>query len=64
MAKKKTPPQKTLEDGGEAYLAKTVQNIARGEFSAVEDLYALPGMEGVAPRVANLAEAMGLILVK
>ncbi len=64
MAKKKKPPQKALEDGGEAYLAETVQNIARGDFSAVEDLYALPGIDGVAPSVADLAEAMGLILVK
>ena len=64
MAKKKKPPQKALENGGETFLAETVQNIAHGDFSAVEDLYALPGMEGVAPAVANLAEAMGLILVK
>ncbi len=64
MAKKKTPPKKALEDGGEAYLAETVQNIARGDFSALDDLYALPGIDGVAPEVADLAESMGLILVK
>ncbi len=64
MAKKKTPPKKVLEDGGEAFLAKIIQNIARGDFAALDDLYALPGMDGVAPEVADLAESMGLILVK
>ena len=34
MAKKKTPPKKTLEDGGEAYLAQTIQNI---DLSALQD---------------------------
>ena len=46
MAKKKMPPQKTLEDGGEALLAETVQNISRGDFAALDDLYALPGFLG------------------
>ena len=64
MAKKKTPPPKALEDGGEALLAETVHNIARGDLSSLEDLYALPGIDGVAPEVADLAEAMGLILVR
>jgi signal transduction histidine kinase len=64
MAKKKTLPNKAPEDGGEALLAQTIQNIARGDFAALDDLYALPAMDGVAPEVADLAESMGLILVK
>jgi signal transduction histidine kinase len=64
MATKKMPPKKALEDGGETLLAQTIQNIARGDYSSLEDLYALPGIDGIAPAVANLAEAMGLILVK
>ncbi|MCH7495403.1 MAG: HAMP domain-containing histidine kinase [Candidatus Marinimicrobia bacterium] len=64
MAKKKPPAKNALEDGGKAFLAKIIQNIARGDFAALDDLYALPGMDGVAPEVADLAESMGLILVK
>ena len=64
MAKQNPHPPKALENGGEALLAQTVQNISRGDYSALDDLYAIPGIEGVAPAVADLAEAMGLILVK
>ena len=64
MAKKKTPAKNALEDGGKAFLGQTIQDIARGNFAALDDLYALPGMDGVAPEVADLAESMGLILVR
>lgn len=64
MAKNKPPAKNALEDGGRAFLAKIIQNISRGDFAALDDLYALPGMDGVAPEVADLAESMGLILVK
>ncbi|MEE8351386.1 MAG: HAMP domain-containing sensor histidine kinase [Rhodospirillales bacterium] len=59
-----SPSNKAPEDGGEALLAETIKKIACGDFSSLEDLYALPGLEGIAPQVASLAEAMGLILVK
>lgn len=64
MANKELLPNNALKDGGETLLAQTIQNIARGDFNALDILYALPGREGVAPEVAELAESIGLILVK
>ncbi len=61
---KKPLPKNTLEDGGQILLAQTIQNIARGDFNSLDDLYALPGVEGIDPNVAELAESIGLILVK
>jgi len=57
-------PEDALKDGGQMLLAQTIQNIARGDFSSLDDLYALPGVEGIDPNVAELAESIGLILVK
>jgi len=45
-------------------LLRTIQSISRGHFDALDTLYALPGEEGIAPEVADLAESIGLILVK
>jgi two-component system sensor histidine kinase/response regulator len=64
LANKELLPNNALKDGGETLLAQTIQNIARGDFNALDILYALPGREGVAPEVAELAESIGLILVK
>lgn len=64
MANKELLPNNALKDGGETLLAQTIQNIARGDFNALDILYALPGREGVTPEVAELAESIGLILVK
>lgn len=61
---KKPLPEDALKDGGQMLLAQTIQNIARGDFSSLDDLYALPGAEGIDPNVAELAESIGLILVK
>ena len=61
---KKPLPEDALKDGGQMLLAQTIQNIARGDFSSLDDLYALPGVEGIDPTVAELAESIGLILVK
>ncbi len=61
---KKPLPEEALKDGGQMLLAQTIQNIARGDFSSLDDLYALPGVEGIDPNVAELAESIGLILVK
>ena len=51
-------------DGGRSLLLQTIQRISRGHFDALDILYALPGEEGIAPDVAELAESIGLILVK
>ncbi len=61
---KKLPAKNTLKDGGQMLLAQIIQNVARGDFSSLDDLYALPGVEGIDPNVAELAESIGLILVK
>lgn len=61
---KKPLPKNTLKDGGQILLAQIIQNVARGDFSSLDDLYALPGVEGIDPNVAELAESIGLILVK
>ncbi len=61
---KKPLPEDALKDGGQMLLAQTIQDIARGDFSSLDDLYALPGVEGIDPNVAELAESIGLILVK
>jgi len=45
-------------------LLQTIQSIARGQFDALDTLYSLTGEEGIAPEVAELAESIGLILVK
>jgi two-component system sensor histidine kinase/response regulator len=54
----------TTVDGGRSLLLQTIQRIARGQFDALDTLYSLTGEEGVAPEVAELAESIGLILVK
>jgi len=54
----------TAADGGRTLLLQTIQSISRGHFDALDALYALPGEEGIAPEVAELAESIGLILVK
>jgi len=51
-------------DGGRSLLLQTIQSISRGHFDALDTLYALPGEEGIAPEVAELAESIGLILVR
>jgi len=51
-------------DGGRSLLLQTIQRISRGNFDALDALYALPGEEGIAPEVADLAESIGLILVR
>ncbi len=61
---KKLLPKNSLKDGGQMLLAQIIQNIARGDFNSLDDLYALPGVEGIDPNVAELAESIGLILVK
>jgi signal transduction histidine kinase len=53
-----------LDDGGWALLTQTVHRIARGDFLAVDDLVSMSGLKGMAPEAAELAEALGLILVK
>lgn len=45
-------------------MLQTIQRIARGHFDALDVLYALPGEDRVSPEVAELAESIGLILVK
>ena len=54
----------TTADGGRSLLLQTIQNISRGQFDALDTLYTLTGEEGIAPEVAELAESIGLILVK
>jgi signal transduction histidine kinase len=54
----------TAADGGRSLLLQTIQSISRGQFDALDTLYSLTGEEGVAPEVAELAESIGLILVK
>jgi signal transduction histidine kinase len=54
----------TAADGGRSLLLQTIQSISRGQFDALDTLYALTGEEGIAPEVAELAESIGLILVK
>jgi len=54
----------TAADGGKSLLLQTIQRIARGQFDALDTLYSLTGGEGIAPEVAELAESIGLILVK
>jgi len=54
----------TAADGGRSLLLQTIQSIARGQFDALDTLYSLTGEEGIAPEVAELAESIGLILVK
>ena len=51
-------------DGGRALLLQTMQRIARGNFDALDVLYGLPGEEGVSDEVSELAEYIGMILVK
>ncbi len=53
-----------IEDGGELLLAQTIKNIARGDFGALDFLYSIPAVKGVAPQVAELAESIGLLAVK
>ncbi len=45
-------------------MLQTIQSISRGQFDALDTLYSLTGEEGIAPEVAELAESIGLILVK
>jgi len=45
-------------------LLQTIQSISRGQFDALDTLYSLTGEEGIDPEVAELAESIGLILVK
>ncbi len=45
-------------------MLQTIQRIARGQFDALDTVYSLTGEEGIAPEVAELAESIGLILVK
>ena len=45
-------------------MLQTIQSISRGQFDALDTLYSLTGKEGIAPEVAELAESIGLILVK
>jgi two-component system, sensor histidine kinase and response regulator len=54
----------TAADGGRSLLLQTIQSISRGQFDALDTLYALTGGEEIAPEVAELAESIGLILVK
>ena len=53
-----------IEDGGELLLAQTIKNIARGDFGALDFLYSIPAVKGVAPQVAELAESIGLLALK
>jgi len=54
----------TAADGGRSLLLQTIQSIARGQFDALDTLYSLTGEEGISPEVAELAESIGLILVR
>ena len=45
-------------------MLQTIQSISRGQFDALDTLYALTGEEGIAPEVAELAESIALILVR
>lgn len=45
-------------------MLQTIQSISRGQFDALDTLYSITGEEGIAPEVAELAESIGLILVK
>lgn len=51
-------------DGGRALLLQTIRRIARGNFDALDVLYGLPGEEGISDDVSELAESIGMILVK
>ena len=64
MPRTPEPQPSVADDGGHALLLQTIQRIARGQFDALDVLYALPGEDGVSPEVAELAESIGLILVK
>lgn len=45
-------------------MLQTIQSISRGQFDALDTLYSLTGEEGISPEVAELAESIGLILVR
>ena len=45
-------------------LAETVQRIAQGNLNALDELYALPARPDLEAHVAELAEGIGMILIK
>ena len=56
--------QPDVDDGGDRLLAQTIKKIARGDFGALDFLYTIPAVAGVTPRVAELAESIGLLTLK
>ena len=53
-----------LKDGGQALLARIINDISKGKISALDDLYAFPAKPGVNSESAELAESLGMILIK
>ncbi|MCZ6729972.1 MAG: hypothetical protein O7C61_09715 [SAR324 cluster bacterium] len=53
-----------LKDGGQRLLYETVQRIASGKLNALEELYALPAQPELEAQVTELAEGIGMNLVK
>ena len=61
---KGSKPKGALEDGGQRLLAETVQRIAKGNLNALDELYSLPARPDLDSHVADLAEGIGMILIK
>ncbi len=47
-----------------ADLAKIVHAIAKGDFNAMDRLYELPGQVDIDPEIAELAESLGMLLMR
>ena len=64
MPNKNSDPIFGEDDRGEKNLLDIIQRIARGNFEALDDLYSMPDRDGVGSNVSELAEAIGMILVR
>ncbi|MBT3533205.1 MAG: HAMP domain-containing histidine kinase [Rhodospirillaceae bacterium] len=64
MSKDKHEQSALFPNEDVATLAQIIHTIAKGDFSATDKLYELPGQAGISPEVANLAESFGMLLVR
>ncbi len=64
MSNNGTNGHDTPADGGFAALAEIIHAIAKGDLAAMDRLYGLAGKPGIKPEIADLAESVGLLLVR
>lgn len=60
----KPPNSLSPADHSQILVADLVKRIARGDIDAVDDLFGLPSRPGISPQAVDLAESIGLILVR